>query len=108
MDVRIMDERSESPLADERPNGESHDAFVQVDERVVKTQTLTKLVSGAKLLEILWDESSRPTMRWLRNQTRKRTIPFARSAGRVWFDPFAVKASLSRIEIRRGRPRKQQ
>ena len=72
----------------------------------INGHTITKLVSGAKLLELLWEDSSRPTMRWLRSQTKRRAIPFARSAGRVWFDPSEVKASLSRVEIRRGRPRK--
>lgn len=67
---------------------------------------LDKLVSGERLLEILWDATSRPSLRWLRTQTKRRAIPFARSAGRVWFVPRMVKDAMMRVEIRRGRPRK--
>jgi hypothetical protein len=67
---------------------------------------LDKLVSGPRLLELLWEDESRPSLRWLRTQTKRRTIPFARSAGRVWFVPRQVRAAMMRIETRRGRPRK--
>ncbi len=72
-----------------------------------QTCELDRFVSGPRLLEILWDPVSRPSLRWLRTQTKKRAVPFARSAGRVWFVPRQVRDALTRLEVRRGRPRKQ-
>ena len=71
-----------------------------------QTCELDRFVSGPRLLEILWEPASRPSLRWLRTQTKKRAVPFARSAGRVWFVPRQVRDALTRLEIRRGRPRK--
>ena len=87
------------------PNGS--DATSAVENPAIASQAaeLDKFVSGPRLLEILWDEDSRPTLRWLRTQTKKRAIPFARSAGRVWFIPRKVREAMTRLEIRRGRPR---
>jgi hypothetical protein len=65
---------------------------------------MDQLVSGPRLLEVLWDASSRPSLRWLRTQTKRRTIPFQRSAGRVWFIPRDVAAALTRPAMKLGRP----
>jgi hypothetical protein len=44
------------------------------------------------LLEILFDEASRPSLRWIRDQQKARTLPFAKIGRRVFFDPILVKA----------------
>jgi hypothetical protein len=36
---------------------------------------ITKLVDASQLLEILWDEESRPSLRWLRDRQAERELP---------------------------------
>ena len=55
---------------------------------------LDQFVSAEQLLKILWDECSRPSLRWLREQQARRTIPFVKIGARVWFQPSAVKGHL--------------
>ncbi len=55
-----------------------------------------KLVKKAQLLELLFDEGSRPTERWLYNQVIARRIPFVKIGGTHFFDPVQVRASLAR------------
>jgi hypothetical protein len=52
----------------------------------------TRYVDANKLLEILFDEASRPSLRWLRDQQKARSLPFAKIGRRVFFDPVIVKA----------------
>ena len=52
----------------------------------------TRYVDAPKLLEILFDEGSRPSLRSLRDQQKARTLPFAKIGRRVFFDPILVKA----------------
>ena len=54
----------------------------------------TRYVDAPKLLEILFDEASRPSLRWLRDQQRNRTVPFCKIGRRVFFDPQIVKLHL--------------
>lgn len=56
-----------------------------------QNQPATRYVDAIKLLEILFDESSRPSLRWLRDQQRNRTVPFCKIGRRVFFDPLIVK-----------------
>jgi hypothetical protein len=65
---------------------------------------LDQLVSGRRLLEILWDQPSRPSYRWIQYQCARRAIPFCRSGGRTWFVPRAVREALTKAPVRRGRP----
>jgi hypothetical protein len=53
-----------------------------------------QLVDAKGLLSMLWDESSRPSLRWLREQQSRRTIPFIKIGARVWFQPSVVIVSL--------------
>lgn len=55
-----------------------------------------KLVGALELLELIWCEESRPSLRWLRAQTKARSIPFIRIGGRVFFAPSAVMESLQK------------
>jgi hypothetical protein len=49
-----------------------------------------KLTSARRLLELLWDEQSRPSLRWLRQKTKEQAIPHLKLGGRVFFDPAEV------------------
>jgi hypothetical protein len=51
---------------------------------------MARFVDGPRLLEILWDTPSRPSLRWLRSQQKRRSIPFSRIGHRVWFIPNQV------------------
>ena len=51
-----------------------------------------RYVDAEKLLEILFDEASRPSLRWLRDQQKARALPFAKIGRLCFFDPILVKA----------------
>ena len=53
-----------------------------------------RYVDAEKLLEILFDEASRPSLRWIRDQQKARRLPFAKIGRLVFFDPIACKAAL--------------
>ena len=54
----------------------------------------TRYVDAPKLLEILFDEASRPSLRWIRDQQKARRLPFAKIGRLVFFDTVACKAAL--------------
>jgi hypothetical protein len=61
-----------------------------------------KLVDAATLLTLLWEQSSRPSLRWLREQQARRSIPFIKVGARVWFIPSEVERALKeRWTVRR-------
>jgi hypothetical protein len=62
-----------------------------------------KLVSASELLQVLWNEESRPSLRWLRYQTKARSIPFIKIGGKVFFAPRAVLASIKQKNTVQGR-----
>ncbi len=53
-----------------------------------------QLVRGEQLLEMLFDEGARPTMRWLRDQQKARTIPHMKIGRLVFFNPEQVRKAL--------------
>jgi len=57
-------------------------------------QLATRYVDANKLLELLFDEASRPSLRWVRDQQKARTLFFVKIGRRVFFDPVLVKAQL--------------
>jgi hypothetical protein len=57
---------------------------------------IEKLVDAPKLLEILFDKSSRPSTRWLRKMQKSRTISFVKIGHFVRFDVEKVRAELDR------------
>jgi hypothetical protein len=74
-------------------NGPSREA----DGQPVAPQALNepeKLVDAKTLLSLLWDEASRPSLRWLRQQQARRTLPFLKLGARVWFSPSEVRRYL--------------
>jgi hypothetical protein len=56
----------------------------------------TGLVDAATLLKTNWHPDSTPSLRWLRDQTAKRTIPYIKIGHKVFFDPAKVRQSLAK------------
>ena len=54
-----------------------------------------KLVDAKTLIKLVWDDNSRPSLRWLREQQARRAIPFVKVGARVWFDPEEVRRCLA-------------
>ena len=71
----------------------------EVTELVVKG----KLVTAVQLLEQLFDPDARPSLRWLRTQTRAKAIPFIRIGHLVFFDVEMVRIALARKNLVRHR-----
>ena len=59
----------------------------------------SKLVNKKQLLEQLFDETSRPSMRWLNYQIAARGIPFFKIGARVFFDLDRVREKLARKNL---------
>jgi hypothetical protein len=67
-----------------------------------ETQTLLPtLLDAVGLLEALWpDQRSRPSLRWLREQQKRRTVPIIKWGRRVFFDPVQVRQAIAKLTIR--------
>jgi hypothetical protein len=63
-----------------------------------------KLVDAQGLLEALWPEQSRPSLRWLRGQVAARKIPFTRMGKFVFFDPDLVREYIAGKTVLPRRP----
>ena len=62
-----------------------------------------KLVSAEQLLDQLFDPQSRPSLRWLRSQTKSKSIPHIRIGHLVFFDLEMVRAALADMNLVRHR-----
>jgi len=62
-----------------------------------------KLVGAKQLLEQLFDQDARPSIRWLRQQTKAKAIPFVRIGHLIFFDVDMVRAALSAKNLVAGR-----
>lgn len=59
-----------------------------------KTTNSPQLVRGERLLELLFDEYSRPSLRWLRQMQAQRKIPYVKIGHLVRFDVDQVRSAL--------------
>ena len=59
------------------------------------TASLGRLVDAKGLLETLFADGCRPSLRWLRTQQKRRTIPSVTIGRLVFFDPDATRAALN-------------
>jgi hypothetical protein len=66
---------------------------------------MDQLVSGLRLLEILWDRATRPSLRWLRTQQKRRAIPYIQIGRRIWFCPRQVMNQLQTHKQTHANPR---
>ncbi len=62
-----------------------------------------KLVAAPELLNALFSDACRPSLRWLRTQTASRAIPHVRIGHLVFFDVEMVRAALAGKRLVRGR-----
>lgn len=62
-----------------------------------------KLVNGQQMLAEVFDPAARPSMRWLRNQTKSKAIPYIRIGHLVFFDIEMVRAALATKNLVRHR-----
>jgi hypothetical protein len=60
------------------------------------TPSKNQLVDAEGLLAALFSPDSRPSVRWVREQQKRRTIPFVKISRLVRFDPEEVRAALRR------------
>ncbi len=66
--------------------------------------TLTgKLVNAEQLLDALFDPEARPSLRWLRTQTKLKNIPFVRLGHLIFSDVEMVRAALASRNLVRHR-----
>jgi len=62
-----------------------------------------KLVNAEQLLEQLFAPECKPSLRWLRSQTKSKTIPHVRIGHLVFFDVAMVRATLAAKNLVRHR-----
>jgi|EBPBio282013_DNA_FD.fasta_scaffold30051_3 hypothetical protein len=65
-----------------------------------KQRETTKLVDALTLLDIVFDERSRPTLRTMRTWTKKQVIPCVRCGGLVYYDLEQVRAALANRHVK--------
>jgi hypothetical protein len=58
------------------------------------TEQHPQLVRAERLLELLFDEQSRPSLRWLRQMQAQRKIPYVKIGHLVRFNVDNVRAAL--------------
>jgi len=55
------------------------------------------LTDAPGLLSSLWpDKTSRPSLRWLREQQTRKTLPYIKIGRRVFFDPLQVRRAMEK------------
>ncbi len=62
-----------------------------------------KLVTAQQLLDEVFDPGARPSVRWLRTQTKAKSIPHIRIGHLVFFDVEMVRGALAGKRLVRGR-----
>ncbi len=62
-----------------------------------------KLVGGQQLLNQLFEQEARPSIRWLRQKTKERAIPYIRIGHLVFFDVDLVRSTLLSKNLVQGR-----
>ena len=62
-----------------------------------------KLVSAEQLLEQMFAQECKPSLRWLRTQTKAKAIPHIRLGHLVFFDVDMVRTALADKNLVRGR-----
>lgn len=59
------------------------------------TNETTQYVDGNELLKILFSENSRPSLRWLRAQQKRRALPYVKIGRLVRFNVDQVRDALA-------------
>jgi len=61
---------------------------------------LDQWVSAERFLEILWDEQSRPSLQWIRKETKRRMLPHIRRGRLILYRPRSVMEWYNQRESR--------
>ena len=61
---------------------------------------LDQWVTGERLLEILWAASCRPSLQWLRKESKRRMIPHIRRGRLIFYRPRSVMTWFNQRECR--------
>lgn len=69
---------------------------------MTETKNEMKLTDARGLLEEVFAERGRPSLRWLRQQQKRKAIPYVKVAGKVFFDPAVVRKALDASRQARG------
>lgn len=64
-------------------------------DNTLPKETKPKLVDANGLLELLFDKSSRPSLRWVRQMQAQRKIPYVKIGHLVRFDVEEVRNALN-------------
>ncbi len=62
-----------------------------------------RLVDAVGLLAALFEPESRPSLRWLREQQKRRTVPFVKVGHLVFFNVDQVRAALDKAHTVKAR-----
>lgn len=64
---------------------------------LTNTNSPEGLLNAEGILNAVWpDPSSRPSLRWMREQQAKRTLPYVKCGRLVFFDPAKVRQALAK------------
>jgi hypothetical protein len=67
-----------------------------IDDKSIHESILPELLGAEALLERLWpDLRSRPSLRWLREQQKRKTLPYVRIGRRIYFDPRQIAQAIA-------------
>jgi hypothetical protein len=66
------------------------DASVAISRSNSPLNEMEQLVTARRLLEILWADESRPSLKWLRRQVKCRMIPYIKRGRLYFFRPSSV------------------
>jgi hypothetical protein len=81
-----------------RPN------FSRITQEMTNRPIVTeKLINGQQLLDQAFAPECRPSIRWLRSQTKAKAIPHIRIGRLVFFDLEMVRSALAGKNLIRGR-----
>jgi len=73
------------------------------EKQMKNTSENGKLVGGQQLLDRLFEHEARPSIRWLRQKTKERAIPYIRIGHLVFFDVDLVRSTLLNKNLVQGR-----
>jgi hypothetical protein len=66
-----------------------------MDSHPARLDGLPELLDAQGLLERLWpDPRSRPSLRWLREQQKRKTVPYIKWGRRIFFHPADVAIAI--------------
>jgi hypothetical protein len=71
------------------------------EQNAIEMKLPPRYQRAEQILETLFEESARPSLRWLRSQQKARKIPSIKIGRLIFFNPEAVRAALDAQAARR-------